>query len=105
MSTITVSAGRNVGDTPMDDGRWAMFCEDITLGVNLSGHQVLFVGTGDGIWEDTVEEAFTIVALTTESSDTDALTRWLADLAPQYRQDAIAITTGETVLAGLKVEA
>lgn len=102
MSTITVSAGRNVGDTPMDIVDWERFTADIVALVESTGHTVLFEGTGKGVWDGVVEQAFTVVALVEWGAETDQLTAWLGDLAKGYGQDAIAITTGETVLAGMQ---
>ena len=100
-STVTVSAGRNIGDTPMGDIMWEAFTTEIVTTVEATGHTVLFEGTGKGVWEGTVEQAFTIVATTDDVADTDLLTRWLAVTAHVYGQEAIAVTTGDTILAGM----
>jgi hypothetical protein len=102
MSTITVSAGRNVGDAPMDAVTWETFTMDLVATVEATGHTVLFEGTGQGIWEGTVEQAFTIVAASGPEARTGTLAEWLGAMARHYGQDAIAITVGTTVLAGMQ---
>lgn len=107
MSTITVSAGRYIGATPMPESDWNTFRMLIGRAVEVATLTTVFKGTGLGQWTDedgeTVhEEAFTIVALDEGRGDVRWLTATLTDLARQYGQDAIAITTGETVLAGMQ---
>lgn len=98
--TVTVTIGRNVGENPMTDGPWAEFKFEarsllVAVGGTLYVDGAEHVGEWDGIREDNC----TYVAALT-NVPRDALTRAYRRLARKYKQDAIAVTYGETVLAG-----
>lgn len=114
MSTITVSLGRNVGAEPMHDTVWQAFRAEawniVDFPVWASEGQIVFTGTGEGRWKGddgvtVLEEAYTIVAVVPdEDADLvgEAIERSAARLAVKYGQEAIAVTVGATVLAGLQ---
>ena len=98
MNTITITIGRNVGDVPLDDHRWAGFRNDIqTVLSNHYAEVYVNAAAGRGTWEGVEEENATWVA----SVDTAfipgvrARLKYMADL---YKQDAIALTVGDTAL-------
>lgn len=98
MSTV-VTIGRNVGDVPLSAESWERFRSRTLAAVREACESVYFVGTGAGIWEDEREEAFTIVADDTTSERAYVrLSLTLSELCKLYRQDAIALTRGGTML-------
>lgn len=106
MSTTTVSIGRNVGAVPMTDREWEAFRAAVSACIARAGNlSILFTGTGVGTWTDAdgvevIEQSATWVV--EDVIDIEGLTLDLARTAKRYGQDAIAVTTGETVLAGLQ---
>ena len=99
MSTVTLSIGRNVGDSDeLSIPSWSEFRTDLEI-VAAAHLDVVFIGTGRGIWEGRVtEDAHTIVGLSEETTDLEELGRDLGDLARRYSQEAIAMTVGNTTL-------
>lgn len=91
----TIGFGRNIGSTPdkLTDEEWSSFRDDVLRAVHESGGEVIFVGTGDGIWQGVREEAACVVFL---GGNASSLLDRLSTLAIRYRQDSIAITEGET---------
>lgn len=99
MSTVTLSIGRNIGADPMPAEDWTTFRAYLNLAAVECGLDVVFTGTGAGIWQGEIsEDAHTVVGLTTDATDLEELARSLGQLARAYRQDAIAMTVGETTL-------
>lgn len=95
MPTYTVSIGRNVAGAPMAYQAWHDF-RDATLDtVEAFGLSPVFVGLGSGIWEDTREDSYTVVAI---GDALEGLPDALAGLAWLYDQESIALTVGETTL-------
>ena len=103
MSTVTVSIGRNVGNVPLSAGQWDRFRAAVAEGVNFhTSDRYVEDALSFGAWEGVEEESRTWVALLAADYDrVPELTRYLAAIARAYGQDAIAVTTGVTVLAGL----
>ena len=94
--TVTISAGRNIGATPMGPDAWSQFRADIAQAIH-DAHGEIFVNDARsrGEWEGVAEDSATFVA----SVPRDYLTRVrdsLAYLARTYRQDALALTVGAT---------
>lgn len=95
-TTVTISAGRNVGAAPMSAKAWQSFRDDIALAI-YDAHGEIFVrdARSRGEWEGIEEDSATYVA----GVPRDYLPHIrdsLAYLARIYRQDAIALTVGET---------
>lgn len=101
--TVTVSIGRNVGSTPLRQHEWDAFTSDVhgTL-ANYCDTFYVTAAESVGYWDGIAEDSRTWVAETDSPEAPDALVRTLAIVARLYRQDAIAVTTGTTVLAGLQ---
>jgi hypothetical protein len=98
--TVTVSIGRNVGDSPMSEGRWESFCDETLFTVDSLG-DVYFLGTGGGNWGQEQEQSYTVVA-SIDVSRKRELVDSLAICARKFSQDAIAVTFGTTVFAGAR---
>lgn len=97
MSTITVSIGRNVpNDVPLSAVEWRTFRNETVAAVAACADNVHFVGTGDGIYMDEIEESHTVVA-TVPRHLLAELRATLGILAVAYRQHSVAVTDGATV--------
>lgn len=107
--TLTVSIGRNVTDRdtlatrPMYSTTWESFRNNVTLALHDVRAEILFIGTGLGLYQGQSEESATWVA--TVVSDTTSSNRKVADLeaslkdlARFYDQECIALTIGRTTL-------
>ncbi len=97
MSTVTVSIGRNVGNTPMSDSDWQQFRAE-TRAVVQGGNIIAPYYEGTGIGTDR-EESYTIVAEFKPNHEL-AFTRGLYDLCAQFEQDCVAVTIGQTAFVG-----
>jgi len=96
--TVTISAGRNIGATPMGARAWTQFRADIAQAIHDARGEI-FVNDARSIgeWEGVREDSATFVA----SIPRDYLPHVrdaLAYLARVNRQDAIALTVGATEL-------
>lgn len=103
MSTITVSIGRNVGTEPLSDPTWRTF--RTTVGnVVATWCETIYVSDAGcvGHWDGVDEESRTWVGEWAGYGEPNLLIDRLAEVARVYGQDAIAVTTGTTVLAGLQ---
>ena len=63
--------------------------------------EVLFAGTGTGIWEGNAEPAGSITFIVPDVPDNevhDFFAQHLVDLAIEFEQDSIAFTNGNTLL-------
>lgn len=94
--TMTVSIGRNVGNVPMSAERWESFTTDVLRNVRSNTAHIYFVGFGNGEWNDSGEESFTVVSSSPTESALCAIAVSLSLFAEAYGQDAIALTIGET---------
>ena len=78
-----------------------LFFDKIVYLIETVGGEVLFAGTGTGIWEGVQEPAGSI---TFTADDTDDVRTFiqnnLIDLAIEFEQDSIAFTQGNTLLVG-----
>lgn len=97
--TVTLSIGRNVGDTPMDDERWDAFRDGVrTLLLDVvDGTLHVNAARSEGQWLGVFEESSTFVAEVPQSLLT-VLRLGVANLRNWYEQDAIAVTLGKTEL-------
>lgn len=98
-ATVTVSIGRNVGAVPMPVDVWRRFRRDVA-GYLASGDVFVSDARTVGRWDGVAEESRTWVA-SIASSDVPSIVSAMAALARAYRQDAIAVSVGQTTLAGL----
>ena len=96
-TTVVVGIGRNVGDEPMSDERWADFRAATADEVFFASGKLHFEGEGTGYFEGRAERSYTLVA-TVENPV--GLYHALADLAREFNQDSIALTTGNTSFPG-----
>lgn len=92
MFTVTVTIGRNDGPAtrearsavPMSPEVWDAFQIDVRATLDV----VYGTGTGTGEWDGIAEDTFLAVGLV---SDLDRVKARLAQLAADYRQDAIGL--------------
>ena len=92
MFTVTVTIGRNDGPAtratrsavPMSPEVWDAFQIDVRATFDV----VYGTGTGTGEWDGITEDTFLAVGLV---SDLDRVKARLAQLAADYRQDAIGL--------------
>lgn len=87
--TVYVSIGRNIGETPMPDDRWAAFQDDVWDALIDLG-TVFTLAEGDGIYDGRVERSAVAVAEVDEA-DLPYLRDRLAVLAGRYQQECIAL--------------
>lgn len=95
---MTISIGRNVNGKPMPDSTWQSFTADILRNVRSNTSHIYFVGFGNGEWNAEGEESFTVVSSNPTTSAYCAIKVSLELFGEAYRQDAIAMTIGETEL-------
>jgi hypothetical protein len=100
-STITVTIGRNIGDSPMSEEEWQDFQASVTSYLsNLVRPERVFTYLGEGEWQGVVEESACILfignAYTTAVENVD---RVLSVLAKSFNQDAIGWSAGQSHLA------
>lgn len=105
MYVITVTIGRNVGDTPMSVARWSEYRSDVAALLRrlaASGINPTFeFHNGYGEWHGVAEDSHKATLMLNHAlADDDIawLRRDLADLAWLYDQDAIALTIGVSEL-------
>ena len=96
--SITVTVGRNIGNTPMDTAAWKSFQEEVNIAVRYTVGDVYFAGVGEGWSEDWGrEDAYTVIAEPPLYSDIrDKLHAELARIGRFYGQEAVAVTEGTT---------
>lgn len=100
MATVTVSIGRNVGDQPMNDTDWQNFISAVGASVKRDAKAVYVdAAASRGEWEGIGEDSRTWVA-DIDEWDLGALRGSLKEWARIFRQDAIALTVGQTELVG-----
>lgn len=99
MTTIVVSIGRNIGDEPMDAEQWLRFRGRVYDAVALRDFVVVFEGEGTGTYEGQREPSFTLVA-TGKNNRITGLYYAMEDLASEFGQKSIALTTGNTSFPG-----
>ena len=105
MSTvaITVSIGRNVRVAgkiePMPINRWTRFVAGVEWLVEVHAQGTRFTTAyGRGEWDGVEEESVVVTGEVAASRIDEVIRPWLAYLAREYGQDAIALTVGTTDL-------
>lgn len=87
-STVVVTVGRNVGDTPMPPNMWKMAIIALYEAVRVARGQVVFQGQGDGVWENVIrEDAYAIIAIIPDRFIPVCRGR-LATIARDFNQEA-----------------
>ena len=96
---LTISIGRNVGDTPLGIADWRDFRDDVHLiACQISDAfppaQIVQTGFVDGWWDGAHEESYTITIANVNASRRykSAVHAQLSTLCARYEQDAIAAT-------------
>ncbi|WP_263729975.1 hypothetical protein [Cellulomonas sp. SG140] len=102
MIAVTVTLGRNVGTVPMAAEEWDDFqtdAEAILEGCTVR-EDVWWCERhyGAGEWDGIREESVRVTLLGVVEVREAQLRLELAELADQYRQDAVALSWGESVL-------
>jgi hypothetical protein len=97
--TITASIGRNIGRVPMEEAQWDAFRDIVDQALRDHEVTVFFAGEGTGEYEGVREAAATWVGSTVRRPDV-ALESELGSIAGLFGQASIAVTYGETILAG-----
>jgi hypothetical protein len=95
--SVTVTMGRNVGFTPLDELRWANLQEDL---LDIVGEYGVPVFSGVGVWG---EEAFTVHADRADGWDDSRLAQLRVDighLCERYEQVCAALTIGTVQFVG-----
>lgn len=100
-STVVVSIGRNIGDTPMHIDGWDTFRSEVFDAVEKACSTIHFFGDGYGVYEGHEEESYTVIGTLADEYDM-SLYRDCCDLASKWFQDSIAITIGTTAFAPAK---
>jgi len=95
--TGTISIGRNIGKEPMGESSWLRFKADIMDLADNGENKIHFIGGGNGYYEGTKEESFTVV-FGADVTDLAEIGRHLPAIAKKYSQEAIALTVGTTEL-------
>lgn len=100
-SQVTVTIGRNIGDTPMHRLYWEGFQDTVASAVRDLLRPTLTFGpfTGDGEWDGVTETSSVLIAVTSYPASVDAVEARLAGIAADYDQDAIAWSFGPNLLA------
>lgn len=95
---LYVSIGRNVGDTPMTQIRWAFFVEAVTSAMSL--YEDLpspdTVAHGVSNWDGMEEDTAVFVWFEKHSGLRENTVLKLAEIAKEYGQEAIAYTVAPT---------
>ena len=87
--TVSISIGRNIGETPMSDLDWSTF-KALTLSTTkLGGVPILTKADGKGFWLGQEEDTFVIIAQVPSKVSADYLGSLLAQIARRYGQDGI----------------
>lgn len=102
--TATVTIGRNIGNSPMLDGLWQQFRDDVEIAIlnNLNSTSELYTRdalTSAGQYKNMTEESSTFV-FGIELAQLAQLRPLLYNLAGKYEQDCIALVIGHTDLVG-----
>ena len=100
-TTHTITIGRNVGKKPLPEHRWEGFKSCIESFIDSHNGTIFVNSSGFGIWVDSKgqeirEENQTFVFSSKEFLNKSGLKR----IAKLFRQDAIALTSGNTQFIG-----
>ena len=100
-TTHTITIGRNVGNKPLPNHKWRGFKSCIESFIESHNGKTFVNSSGNGIWVDSKgqeikEENQTFVFSSNEFLNKSELKR----IAKLFRQDAIALTSGNTQFIG-----
>lgn len=109
MQCITITIGRNVGQTPMTTDDWVSFKQSANYALrDLVGYDKPYeLHEGIGEWGGHREDSHKVAVLLDTPIDAflqDKLRARLAQVANDYRQDAIALTISESELITAREE-
>jgi hypothetical protein len=103
MSTIVISAGRNIGNMPMSNGQWQGMREQLGDALRVVNAEVFTrdaIGNGewlDGLGRTISEESVTYVA-SIDDTQLPVMQNLLRGIARQHMQEAIALMVGNSIL-------
>ena len=103
MSTIVISAGRNIGNIPMSSGQWSGMREQLSDALRAVDAEVFTrdaIGNGewlDGLGRTISEESVTYVA-SIDDKQLPVMENLLRGIARANLQDAIALMVGNSIL-------
>ena len=103
MSTIVISAGRNIGNMPMSNGQWEGMREQLGDALRVVNAEVFTrdaIGNGewlDGLGRTISEESVTYVA-SIDDTQLPVMQNLLRGIARQHMQEAIALMVGNSIL-------
>lgn len=103
MSTIVISAGRNIGNIPMSNGQWSGMREQLSDALRAVDAEVFTrdaIGNGewlDGLGRTISEESVTYVA-SIDDKQLPVMENLLRGIARANLQDAIALMVGNSIL-------
>ena len=95
-----IAIGRNVGEKPMSDADWVAYRRAIDSLLRAVSGTVYARTVGQSVESDWGREETALVSASIPESRRRTLTLAAGQIARHFRQDAIALTFGETVFAG-----
>lgn len=96
---VIVSIGRNVGIVPMSDEAWTKFQSRVNVSLTCTVGRPDFVVVGQGgVWGEVPEESAVFTVLGPDLSWLPTLRAQLTLVAWSNKQDAIALTVGDSEL-------
>jgi hypothetical protein len=101
-SQVTITIGRNVGETPMSDSEWSHFLALVDLFVTGDAFELradFGWFDGQGVWASQQEDSAIRVFVTGKAVTPDFVSAALSVIADVYHQDAIAWSYGPNLLA------
>ncbi len=107
MDSLTITIGRNIGETPMDELSWRAFkvhvwCTAVNLVPDHNSDRIVMDYTGHNSWQGVTEESYKVEIVGTFPYPADLIAARLEiDLAyasEHWHQDAIAYTIGKSSL-------
>jgi len=101
MKTVTVTIGRNIGDSPMSPDTWNQFSYETLQAVETYTSALWVNAPSRSVWQGVPEDARAFYGPLRDGSGPSELRRLrarLANLATQYGQAAIGLSVGESEL-------
>lgn len=101
MRTITVTIGRNIGETPMEQDSWNGFISTTRKAVEGVTPEFWTQAPYKGAWDGLSEDSFVFYGPLSDDVDDSRLARLranLATVATYYGQAAIGLSIGESEL-------
>jgi hypothetical protein len=98
MESITVTIGRNVGDTPMPTTDWRAYLRSVHKALTDATEELWVDADYVGRWGDVPEQAHVDVGPLVDHDRLPALRSALSAAATRYHQDAVGLSVGTAEL-------